>query len=131
VFVHETPVRFGDTDMMGHVNNASYSTYLEDARIALFVDTWGTREGQGTLILARTELDFVRPAQFGLGPVRTSVWVESVGTKSFRLGYVLEQAGTVVARAATVLVGYDYAANTSRALTEGERAALAAYAKGS
>lgn len=84
-------MRFGDTDMMGHVNNASYSTYLEDARIALFATA--AHAGQAALILARTELDFVRPAQFGLGPVRTSVWVEHVGTKSFRLGYVLEQAG--------------------------------------
>ena len=62
--------------------------------------------------------------------VDTSVWVEHVGTKSFRLGYVLEQAGSVVARAATVLVGYDYATHGSRELTDGERAALAPYAKG-
>jgi acyl-CoA thioester hydrolase len=127
LFVHETPVRFGDTDMMGHVNNASYSTYLEDARTALFATA--AHAGQAQLILARTELDFVSPAQFGLGPVRTSVWVEHVGTKSFRLGYVLEQAGSVVARAATVLVGYDYATHGSRVLTDGERAALAPYLK--
>src|SRR3954451_2577829 len=114
--------------MMGHVNNASFSTYLEDARIAFFVGAWGTRAGQGALILARTELDFVRPAHFGLGPVRTSLWVEHVGTKSFRLGYVLTQSDAVVARAATVLVGYDYEANTPRTRRDEERAALAPYA---
>jgi acyl-CoA thioester hydrolase len=128
LYVHETPVRFGDTDMMGHVNNAAYSTFLEDARIAFFQGAWGTPEGQGALILARTELDFVRPAHFGLGPVRTSLWVEHIGTKSFRLGYVLNQSESVVARAATVLVGYDYTANASRALTDAEKAALAPFA---
>ncbi len=120
-------MRFGDTDMMGHVNNAAYSTFLEDARIAFFRSASGTPVGQGQLILARTELDFVRPAHFGLGPVRTSTWVEHIGTRSFRLGYVLEQAETVVARAATVLVGYDYAANASRPLRDDEKAALAPY----
>lgn len=118
-------MRFGDTDMMGHVNNASFSTYLEDARVAFFAAASAT--GQGGLILARTELDFVAPAFFGRGPVRTSLWVEQVGTKSFRLGYTLEQAGTVVARAATVLVAYDYANDRSRPLAEEERAALTPY----
>jgi len=115
-------VRFGDTDMMGHVNNASFSTYLEDARVAFFASAHAT--GQPGLILARTELDFVAPAFFGRGPVRTSLWVEHIGTKSFRLGYTLEQAGTVVARAATVLVAYDYEKDASRPLGDDERMAL-------
>jgi acyl-CoA thioester hydrolase len=33
-FVHTERVRFRDVDAMGHVNNAVYSTYLEQARIA-------------------------------------------------------------------------------------------------
>jgi len=33
-FVHRETVRFSDLDGMGHVNNAVYSTYLEQARLA-------------------------------------------------------------------------------------------------
>ena len=120
-------MRFADTDMMGHVNNATFSTYLEDARVAFFRHASGTTVSHGGLILARSEVDFVRPAFFGRGPVRTTIAVATVGTKSFRLTYVLEQAGEVVGRAETVLVAYDYAVNASRPLTDDERAALATY----
>ena len=117
-------MRFGDTDAMGHVNNATFLTYLEDARVGFFRHVSGDLIGLGGLILARTEIDFVRPILFGIGPVRTSAWVTSVGTKSFRKSYVMEQDGQVVGRANAVMVAYDYAANASRALTAGERAVL-------
>ena len=35
-FVHEEQVRFRDLDPMGHVNNAVFLTYLEQARVAFF-----------------------------------------------------------------------------------------------
>ena len=44
-------VRFRDCDAMGHVNNAVFSTYLEQARIAIV----GALD---TFILARVEIDF-------------------------------------------------------------------------
>jgi acyl-CoA thioester hydrolase len=127
LYVHETPVRFGDTDAMGHVNNAKFATYLEDARVGFFAHASGTAMSLAGLILARTEIDFVRPIRFGTGPVRTSAWVEHVGTKSFRMGYTMEQDGAVVGRATAVLVAYDYAADASRSLTDAERALLAAH----
>ena len=37
-FVHRETVRFRDLDGMGHVNNAVFSTYLEQARLAWFGD---------------------------------------------------------------------------------------------
>ena len=44
-------MRFRDCDAMGHVNNAVFSTYLEQARI-------GIMGGLGEMILARVEIDF-------------------------------------------------------------------------
>jgi acyl-CoA thioester hydrolase len=126
LFTHTTAPRFADTDAMGHVNNAVFSTYLESARVAFFADATGDRVGQSGLILARSEIDFVAPIFFGRGDVVTSVWVERVGTKSFRLGHVMTQDGNVVARAAVVLVAYDYAVNASRPLAEEERTLLSA-----
>ena len=117
-------MRFGDTDAMGHVNNAKFMTYLEDARVGFFRHVSGDLIGLGGLILARTEIDFVRPILFGVGPVRTSAWVTSIGTKSFGMGYAMEQDGQAVGRADVVLVAYDYAAGGSRALTADERAVL-------
>ncbi|HEV2889372.1 MAG TPA: thioesterase family protein, partial [Frankiaceae bacterium] len=103
--------------------------YLEDARVGFFVAETGSSLGLGGMILARTEVDFVRPILFGTGPVRTTAWVEHVGTKSFRMGYTMEQDGEVVARATSVQVAYDYAAGASRPLSDTERAALEPHVK--
>lgn len=130
MFVNETSVRFGDTDAMGHVNNATFLTYLEDTRVAFFRRVSGDLIALSGLILARTEIDFVKPIFFGTGPVRTTAWVERIGTKSFSMGYTMEQDGAVVGRATAVMVAYDYAANASRALTDDEKAALAPYVRG-
>jgi acyl-CoA thioesterase FadM len=66
---HRIVVRFGDCDLLGHVNNAKYLTYIESARIDLWraqlgflrshvIDERGKR-GHG-FILARAEVDFPR-----------------------------------------------------------------------
>jgi acyl-CoA thioester hydrolase len=109
-FVHRETVRFRDLDGMGHVNNAVFSTYLEQARLAWF----GEDEEMPLrdVILARTEIDF--RDQVGVGEVvEIGVRPVRVGTKSFELEYELQSAGRVVAEAKSVLVGYDYARGES------------------
>ena len=53
-FVHSETVRFRDVDALGHVNNAVYLTYLEQARIAFLAPM---DADQTTMILARAEID--------------------------------------------------------------------------
>jgi acyl-CoA thioester hydrolase len=104
-FVHRERVRFNDCDPMGHVNNATYSTYLEQARLA-----WFDADEEHPLrdvILARTEIDFRSPAAAG-DEIEITVRPVRVGTKSFELAYELHAAGRLVAEARSVLVGYDY-----------------------
>jgi acyl-CoA thioester hydrolase len=104
-FVHRETVRFRDCDPMGHVNNAVFSTYLEQARLAWF----GTDERLplADVILARTEIDFRSPLRVG-ETVEIAVEPARVGTKSFELVYDLHAGGRLVAEAKSVLVGYDY-----------------------
>lgn len=109
-FVHREPVRFSDLDGFGHVNNAVFSTYLEQARLAWFGDD--AEMPLRDVILARTEIDFRSPVVFG-ETVEIGVRPLRVGTKSFELGYELRAGGRVVAEAKSVLVGYDYAAERS------------------
>ena len=104
-FVHTETVRFRDVDALGHVNNAAYLTYLEQARIAFLAPMGADQTG---MILARAEIDF--RAQVGFGErVETEVRPLAVGTKSFELAYTLRVGETVVAEAKTVLVAFDYA----------------------
>ncbi len=110
-FQHRLQVRFRDCDLFGHVNNAVYFTYMEEARWAY----WRALTGDGVqdrlpgLILARAELDFVRPARphehlvIGLATVR--VGRTSIGMEC----EIADEQGAAVARGKTVMVAYDYA----------------------
>lgn len=109
-FVHRETVRFRDADGFGHVNNAVYLTYVEQARIAYLVDRGvfaRPTQDEMSMILARAEIDFRAPLAVG-DELEIGVRTSRVGTKSFALEYVLHAASRMVAEAATVLVAYDY-----------------------
>jgi hypothetical protein len=56
------PIRFRDTDAMGHVNNAVYLTYLEVARTAYWQRVFGIRSySEVDFVLARAEIDYLVP----------------------------------------------------------------------
>jgi acyl-CoA thioester hydrolase len=95
---------------MGHLNNALFSTYLEQARLAWFSTAGFGSDAEHPLrdvILARTEIDFRSPVTAG-ETVEIAVRPTQVGTKSFELAYELCAGGRLVAEAKSVLVGYDY-----------------------
>ena len=99
-YVHRDTVRFRDCDAMGHVNNAVYSTYLEEARIGVLGDLID-------FILARVEIDFRSELRNG-EDVEVRTRCSRIGTKSFDLEHVISADGRVVAEARSVLVSYDY-----------------------
>jgi acyl-CoA thioester hydrolase len=103
--VRRERVRFRDCDAMGHVNNAVYSTYLEEARI----DVIGGLDG---FILARVEIDFRAELRAG-EEIAVGTRVARVGTKSFDLEHEIRAGDRLVAEAKSVLVAYDYGVNAS------------------
>ena len=109
-------VRFADADMMGHVNNAKYVTYLEEARIQYARDVLGWQKTPRELgmILARTEIDYLRPLMFG-DTVRVYVRCSKIGRKSFALRYVLvdDASQEIVSNAMTAMVAFDYTQGVS------------------
>ena len=101
-------VRFSDLDPMGHVNNAVYATYCEQARVAFFARVFGVEEASGfEFILARLEIDYRRPVLMG-DPLRVALRISAVGSTSFAFEYRLTVGGEVVAEARSVQVFYDY-----------------------
>jgi acyl-CoA thioester hydrolase len=100
---------------MGHLNNAIFSTYLEQARLAYFGEA--ERMPQADIILARTEIDFRAPVSLG-ETVEIEVRPTRIGTKSFELSYELRASGRLVAEAKSVLVGYDYDRSESTEIPE-------------
>jgi acyl-CoA thioester hydrolase len=119
VFTHQLEVRFRDCDAMGHVNNAVYLTYLEEARIAHWRATGlaartsdpATPPDLPGVILARVEVDYRRPAKHG-DVLTVHLGIAGFGRTSFTCEYeITDAAGQVIAGARTVIVRFDYAAN--------------------
>jgi acyl-CoA thioester hydrolase len=131
MFRHTLDVRFRDCDPMGHVNNAVYLTYLEQARFAHWREVWGVDferlpEGTPGVILARAEIDYRRPARYG-DVLEIRIGVDRIGRTSFTYVYdVVDQEGRLVADARTVLVMYDYATSTPTPISDEVRQKLTA-----
>jgi acyl-CoA thioester hydrolase len=124
---HLIQLRWSDPDSLGHVNHARALSLLEDARLAM---NDGALPG-GSIILARLEVDYLRQLYYRVGqrPLVSS-WVTRIGTKSVTVRQELEQDGEVVIRADCVLVMFDFAADTSRPLTDEERAHWSGFLEG-
>ena len=119
-------VRFKDIDAMGHVNNAVYFTYFENARIAYWKAVGLNRpKGEVAYVLARAECDFKSPATMDDALV-CHTRVGSFGRTSFTFEFLLrdEAGGRVVAQGKTVQVIYDYAARAAQPLDEDLKRAI-------
>ncbi|HYN07156.1 MAG TPA: thioesterase family protein [Vicinamibacterales bacterium] len=115
---HRLVVRFRDCDPLGHVNNAVYLTYLEQARIILWKKqvgmTWSKRAAEGLprgegFILARAEVDFRAQAHDG-DELEVRLSLGRFGRTSATYNYEVEHTstGVIVAAAKTVQVWFDY-----------------------
>ena len=130
-FVHPVHMRWSDMDSFQHVNNGAYLAYLEQARIAMFFDRWDGTFSRGTVV-ARHEIDYLRPIVYHPEPLRLELWVEDVRAASFLVRYEVHDvhgdADRLCARAATRLVPFDFGTDRPRRLTDGERAILGSFA---
>lgn len=110
--------RFNDTDALGHINNASYSTWFEEARrpvFEFFVPDLDPKKWN--LILARVEIDFLAQGHYQKETV-VSTKLEKIGNSSFTLLQEASQEDTIVCRGKAILVHFDYQTNTSLRIPE-------------
>jgi acyl-CoA thioester hydrolase len=120
------PIRWRDMDAYGHVNNAVFLNYLEEARDEMVRRLFEKRDGEFDYVVARVAIDFRRPLRQDDREVVATCRVERVGRSSIRTREILAtRNGGVAAEAEAVLVSHDRASGTSRPLTPGEKAILA------
>jgi acyl-CoA thioester hydrolase len=116
-FPYSLPIRvaFRDIDALGHVNNAVYLSYFEQARIAYSFQLMNKATLKDlTFILAEVNVTYLRPVYFG-DRLEIGVRVSEIGTKSFVMEYgVRNGQDEIVARGRTVQVWFDY--NTRRSV---------------
>ena len=118
LFSHPIEVRFRDCDPLGHVNNAAYLTYLEQARLFYWRSLWGfglegnerERRSRPGVIMARAEIDYRLPAHYGQ-TLEVRIELAAIGKTSFTYDYeIVDEEERVIASARTVQVMYDYEA---------------------
>ena len=111
-FYHSIQVRYGDLDPQGHVNNARFLTYMEQARVA-YIQHLGLWNGGSFLdfglILADAQVTFLQPIFFDQ-QVQVGVRVTRLGNKSLTMEYRLvdPQQDQELALGRTIQVAYDY-----------------------
>ena len=123
-------VRWDDIDALGHVNNAKYLTYAQEARFHWsFYQFYERNETPYfiDMVVARAEVDFIVPIYEGGIFVDAHIWVESVGTSSFMLNYEISSKGVLHARIKTVQVAISLETKKSRPLSDTEREFLQEY----
>lgn len=111
-FKHSLKVRFRDVDMLGHVNNAVYFTYLEESRVAFFgslgyqADHFKTR---CPIILAEASCQYKSPSYVD-EMLDIYIRVSEIRNASFIMEYEIKEqrSDRLVAAAKTALVTFDY-----------------------
>ena len=112
-------VRWGDLDAFGHVNNATYLVYAQEARFA-----WSKML---EMVVARAEVDFIAPIYVGDIYIDIEIWVHSIGNSSFGVTYVMKNGDELLARVKTVQVTVSMETKKSRPITDTEREFLTKY----
>jgi len=119
----EVPVRFQDLDAVGHVNNAVYATYLEEARIAYMRELLGVDAEESGAVVAHLEIDYLRPVR-DEAQVTVALEIGELGTASVPMAYEIRAGGEVAATAETVMVTVDYETGETRPVPEEWRARI-------
>lgn len=124
---HRTDIqmRFGDTDALGHINNARFASYAEVARLEFLSALGGSVR---SMILASLYMDFRRQVQLG-ERVHVDTWVAKLGRSSITLGQTIYANDERAADVSSVVVHFDYATGKARELSVEMRALLGPYLK--
>jgi len=118
-FQSQQYVRWGDLDAFGHVNNATYLVYAQEARYA-----WSKMI---EMVVARAEVDFIAPIYMGDFNLDIEIWVNKIGTSSFGVTYEMKNRDELVAVVKTVQVTVSMETKKSRPLNDAERDFLNKY----
>jgi acyl-CoA thioester hydrolase len=121
-------IRYRDIDRLGHLNQAVYHEFLEEARAGLVTELMSrsdTPEARCAWVVVRVELDYQSEVRKDHGEVEVVARVGRLGNSSMRIDHeILLPDGTVAASGATVVVAWDREQRGARPISAAERAAL-------
>ncbi|MFG2716930.1 acyl-CoA thioesterase [Streptomyces sp. NPDC048416] len=129
-YTYPCPLRWADADAYGHVNNALYLRFMEEARTRMFQEVLPANDADRRLnafVVSRASLEFRAPLHYREDPVDVHVWVTHSRAVSFELAYEIRDADQMYAEGATTIAAYDLVTSRPRRLSAVERAFLSHY----
>ena len=105
-FHHELKTRWRDLDAFKHVNNATFLSYIEDARIVFF-KRWGINFKEKSLIVAAVKLDYINQLQHPSNII-VGQKVSRVGSKSFDIRSAVFKNNLPICCSTITSVCYDF-----------------------
>jgi acyl-CoA thioester hydrolase len=124
-------VRFGETDMFGHLNNANAFVYFEEARVEFFKhiglgEEWLYNEKVSNVV-ANIQCDYLRQVYFD-EKLRVYVKIHRIGGASFDLHYmVLNEDNEISLTGKNTVVQMDRETGRSLPLSDEIKSVLAEY----
>lgn len=127
MFSMTTPLRFAETDALGHINNTVVPVWFEAAREPIFrvfnpemdLTTWN-------LIIAKIEVNYLAQIHYP-GEVEIKTFISKLGNSSLNISQEVYQNAQKVAFGECVMVKFDYSTNKSVAISDHERETLSAH----
>jgi acyl-CoA thioester hydrolase len=123
-------MRFADLDMMGHVNNAIYFTYMEIGRTKYWKHAIQWDWGSTGVVIGKASIDYIAPIFLG-DKVSMYVRTSRIGRTSFDLEYLIVKdvngKEIVCSKGKTVCVAYDYTSKAPSAIPDKERNKMIAF----
>ena len=126
VHVEKIPVRWGDMDAMGHVNNTVYFRFMEQTRISWFEKLMPRGEAWGTtgIVIVNASCNFTRPINYP-ATVEVRMYAGPLGGSSVPTYYDLIVNGDVYADGAAKVVFIDMEKQKAVRIPENLRAKMA------
>jgi acyl-CoA thioester hydrolase len=106
VFEHDFEIAWGDMDALGHVNNAKYFDYFQEARI-LWLKSLDFSFSETGPILLSIDCTFLKPLVYP-AKSKTYVYIHSLGNSSFNMDYEIKVGDALMAKGGSKIVWVNY-----------------------
>ncbi|CAL9408284.1 hypothetical protein SUDANB54_01597 [Streptomyces sp. enrichment culture] len=129
-YTYALPLRWADADAYGHVNNALFPRYMEEARTRMFQEMLPTDEAgrrQHAFVVSRSIVDYRAPLSYREEPVDVHVRVVTCRGARLELAYEIRDADHLYAEATTLMAAYNLETGRPRRISQAELDFLARY----
>ena len=122
--VFSLAVRRSDLDERGQARAGMFFEYVQEARIRYLMNLHTRGERWSQHVVARTDVDYLAPLRYRREHYEVHSWVAHLGRRSFTIRSEVRDGGSVLARAAVVMVTFDLETQATVEMADAQRARL-------